>query len=402
MLMASCVDRYEPVFNATVDVIVVDGTITNLAEPQIIRLNRSKADPFTGRFGTLPMTKATVEVVVDSAQVIAAHETTDGTYQLPGDFRGQIGHTYQLRFTLSDGQRYESAPETIPALVPISRVYHSFSPTALPTQRPDGQASRVRAASEVFVDWQDPADQRNYYRWGWKLWEKQEWCRTCQDGFYLLWNPFNENQVYEDCYAPYTMVANGGEAIPAFVNDYRCRTQCWEILYDSDLNLFDDRFSNGGQLTGRRIAQIPYYQSTGCLVEVRQSLLTPAAHTYFSRLAEQSQNTGGLADSPPAAPIGNVRNLTNDREAIVGHFSATSVSSVRYWIDRKDATGKPPGLFQALNGLEPSPESQFPDPNTGRFKANLGGGGKNSDRSVTAICFPADNRTPFKPEGWRD
>ena len=50
LLPLGCVDPEEVAFNATINVVVVDGTITNLAEPQSIRLNRSKADPFTGRF----------------------------------------------------------------------------------------------------------------------------------------------------------------------------------------------------------------------------------------------------------------------------------------------------------------------------------------------------------------
>src|SRR5919199_1175052 len=83
----ACVDPEDIILKGTVDVIVVDGTITNLAEPQVIRLNRSRADPLTGRFGVLPITKANVEVVVDSVEVITCHETIDGSYQLPSDFR---------------------------------------------------------------------------------------------------------------------------------------------------------------------------------------------------------------------------------------------------------------------------------------------------------------------------
>lgn len=80
LLLTSCVDPESIILRGTVDIIVVDGTITNVGEPQIIRLNRSKADPATGRFGTTPITKATVDVVVDSAEVVICHETVDGNY----------------------------------------------------------------------------------------------------------------------------------------------------------------------------------------------------------------------------------------------------------------------------------------------------------------------------------
>lgn len=44
-LLLSCVDPEDLNLPGKVDIIVVDGTVTNLAEPQTIRLNRSKADP---------------------------------------------------------------------------------------------------------------------------------------------------------------------------------------------------------------------------------------------------------------------------------------------------------------------------------------------------------------------
>ena len=405
LTLTSCVDSFDQTLRGTVNVVVVDGTITNLAEPQLIRLNRSKADPVTGLFGTTPITKATVEVVVDSTQVIAAPETIDGTYRLPGDFKGQIGHAYQLRFTLSDGDRYESDQQVLQPVPPIGRVYQQFNPVSLPAQRPDGMASLIRGASDVYVDWQDPASERNYYRWEWKLWERQDWCRSCGLGFYLIWNPSDTRQLYEDCYTPRSTGTPYGPSQPYFVNEYLCRTRCWEILYSYDLNLFNDELSNGGQLTGRRVAQIPYYQDRGCLVEIRQSSLTQKAHSYFELLQQQTQNTGGIADSPPAIPIGNVRNVANGRETTVGFFTASAVAAERYWLDRRDATGQPPGLFRGMTGLYPSPENILVDPNDDRGKPSIPSdvGAKNFlIRPPTAICVSSDSRTPFKPIGWRD
>jgi hypothetical protein len=65
VLPAACIDPDDSILRSTTDVLVVEGTITNLPEPQIIRLNRSQADRLTGEFSTVPVTKATVEVRVD-------------------------------------------------------------------------------------------------------------------------------------------------------------------------------------------------------------------------------------------------------------------------------------------------------------------------------------------------
>lgn len=385
LLPLSCVDPIEQTLPGTVDVVVVDGSINNLPEPQIIRLNRSKADPFTGRFGTLPITKATVDVVVDSSQVIGCHETLDGTYQLPSDFRGRIDHTYQLRFVLADGSRYKSTTEAMATGPPISRVSAQFNLNSLgQTQRLEGVYA---AAHDFYVDTQDPVEEHNYYRWSWVSWERQDWCRTCENAIYLIWDP-SDTYLYEACFD--VSQALRGQHI---LYDYPCRTRCWEVFYSPNVNVFDDQYSNGGPISNRKVAQIPFYQHDPCLVEIRQGALTQKAYTYFKLLQDQTQNTGGIADTPATVPVGNVRNEANSKENVVGYFTAGAVSAVRYWLDRKDTQGTPPGLFQVVHGRPPQQE-QVP--------GIIGIYSKYYTRPPTALCVPSDSRTPFKPDGWRE
>lgn len=385
----ACVDSLDLTLRQRVNVIVVDGTITNLNEPQVIKLNRSKSDSLTGRFGSLPLTDVRVEILVDSIQVIVLRETEAGRYQAPDDFVGQIGHRYQLQFTLKNGTRYQSDQVGMPAVPPIKKMSTHFNPASLPAQRYDGKVNQYRGANELFVDWQDPAEQSNYYRWDWKLWERQEWCHTCQQGFYMINSPIN-NSLYENCFPDDQQ--NG-----YYVHDYPCRTSCWEIIHNFDLNLYDDRLSNGGLIQRRKVAQIPYYSSNGCLVEIRQSSLTLDTYRYYKLVQEQTQNTGGLADTPPTALIGNVHNTANFKEAVVGYFAASAIAPMRYWLDRKQNTGNSPGLFLGLTGLKPSPEGLSTDPNTGRPKPS-----PTFRPTPTAVCVESDTRTPNKPIGWQD
>ena len=409
-----CVDPEDLTLRGTVDIIVVDGAITNLAEPQIIRLNRSKADPLTGRFGTVPLTKATVEVVVDSLQIASCHETIDGSYQLPSDFRGQIGHTYQLRFTLADGTRYVSTQQMVPAVPPIEKIYAQFNPKSLSP----ALSGFYTAGHDISVDVTDPVEQHNYYRWDWKLYEPQEFCRTCVNSFYSVFNPIevfptggfykSGTESFEDCFHP---PYNPTKPISSdYKFDYVCRTKCWEILYSYSLNLFDDQFTNGGLIAKRKVAAIPFYQHRPCLVEIRQGLSTKDAYRYYKLVQNQTKNTGGLADTPPTALIGNIHNVADPRETVIGYFATSVVSVIHQCLNRKDAVGRPFGasdpayvpqsageeLFFALNLRGPMLE---PEPNNpGSYKIFV----DNTSRPPTAICAPSESRTPFKPAGWRD
>lgn len=371
--LLTCVDPVALTINSSLDVLIVDGTITDKAETQVIRLNRSQADRITGRFGYMPVTKATVQIVVDSVDVVIAPETTDGRYQLPADFKGKAGHVYQLKFTLSDGTRYESTPEQLQPVAPIGQVRAQFNPTSLSgTERLN---NIYTAAHDFYVDFTDPAEQANYYRWEWIDWERQEWCRSCQRGLYEIRDA--QGNLLEDC------INNTLNA--SFPNyDYNCRTSCWEIIYSNNLVLFSDQYSNGNPIKSLPIGRIPLYSKEHCLVEVRQSSLTKKAYDYLDQLNDQSQATGGVAGGQPALLVGNVYNVTQRNEPVVGYFTTSSVSSVRYWLTRSDATGAAPGLFQALQGHEPTNEPPM------------------GNRPPTAVCVSSDTRTPFKPEGWRD
>ena len=425
--LTACVDPEDIVLRGTNDILVVDGTITDRAEPQIIKLNRSTADRLTGRFGTVPVTKATVEVVEDSSRLIPCHETIDGSYQLPGDFKGIVGHAYQLRFTLSDGTRYVSSQQVMPPVPPLAKVSSVFNPKSLSPLLLEGYT----AAHDIYIDTQDPAEQHNYYRWDWTLYERQYWCRRCQNGVYAIHKVIPHkykdftffvagDELYEDCFAPPAkpswQLEFGEPEVPGgeWHYDYRCRTDCWEILYGYDILVFDDIYTNGGLISQKRVAQIPFYDSQPALVDVSQLSLTADAYRYYKLFQDQSQNTGGLADTPPTALGGNVHRVDQPQVLVVGYFTASAVSLVHYWLDRKDYQGTAYGaldpkgphinvgddFFFALNRHLPYPEP--PPPYVGEREQAQVRIWPNNDRPPTAPCLQSDHRTPFKPEGWRD
>ncbi|GAB3752639.1 hypothetical protein GCM10028817_17460 [Spirosoma pomorum] len=398
LVLAGCVDPIDQTLPGNLNVIAVDGTISNLDETQFILLSKSESDPISGRPASFPLTKARVEVVVDSSQVIAATETTDGRYQLPSDFKGQIGHAYQLRFTLTNGTRYVSDQQVMPKVPPIERVRAQFNPTSLAPIEVGG----FLAAHDIYLDAQDPSDQTNFYRWTWRLWEKQDWCRTCNNGVYSINNVrlltsanglryfALGDSLLEDCFTQPASIP----IVRPWTYDYNCRSTCWAIIPSYKLNVFSDTYTNGGPILAKRVAQIPFYQTNPCLVEIRQAGLTASAYEFYKQLQDQTENTGGIVDTPPTASVGNVKNVNNDREIIFGVFTASAIATTRYWIDRKDSQGIPPGLFRGLNGREFIAEPTFP----ARPAIVIQG----ANQPYTAVCSSNEARTPFKPAGWRD
>ena len=378
MLLPGCVSSYDPTLVLGENLVVVNGIITDQVSPQVITLSRARSNADSSL--TSPIHNATVEILVDGGTSIALSEiqTQFGSYQLPDVFRGRVGSTYQLRFRTTDGVTYESSVETMIPVAPIQRVY----------DQPHGQAialgDTVLPASDIYVDYQDPPGAANFYLWRWRNYETQDWCATCRQGRYVVTDvgpvgsgPLNVLGCVLDT------------TIRSYVSyDYPCRSLCWDIFYNTTTDIFSDVYTNGRLQVGHRVATIPAYQNKAGLIVVEQLSLSANAYRYYKLFAEQTQNTGTLADSPPAPIVGNVKNLANALENVVGYFSAASVSVRSLKFTRQNLTlTKSFGLFRLENNRYPSREVDRVNPIFGSLRPS-------------ALCISSQTRTDQLPPGW--
>ncbi|MFN8354358.1 MAG: DUF4249 domain-containing protein [Spirosomataceae bacterium] len=333
----SCIDELPLNDNSAFDVLVVEANLSDLSEQQLVRLSRSKSDATAGFSYDEPINDAQVELVIDNTQTLHFQALAGGKYSLTDVFVAQSGHRYQLRFQLSNGREYESSVELMPPPCPIQKVYQQFNEQSLPPQQIKG----FLAANDFYMDYDDSAAVENYYSWDWTLWERQYYCYA----------------------GPYF--------------DLACNRECWEIIHNTTINISNDKYSNGNKVIGRRVAQIPYYQKLPCLVEIRQESISKGRYNYLKLVAEQTKNTGTLVDTPPAALIGNIRNIQNTNEPVIGYFAVSSISKTLYWLERTENTGEPITLFRGLYGRS----------------INLARG--------ESPCVESDIRTARKPIGWR-
>lgn len=380
-LMSTCVTSFDPTLNPNTDLLVVEGILTDRPVAQAITLNRSRSTSDSNT--TTPVTKAQVEVVVNGTITFTFAETQPGRYELtPEQFRGRVGDSYQLRFQTADGTRYESTVETMVAVPPIQRVYDRFNPAG-----PSKFANEASTpSSDVYVDFQDPADERNFYLWRTRLYERQEWCASCQQGRYVV------EDIGPVGSGPIRVLGCVRDSTLGVYNfyDYTCRGFCWDIFYSTSINVFADVYADGRPQVGRLVAQVPVYQKDAALLDIEQLSLTVGAYRYYKLFQDQTQNTGTLVDTPPAPTVGNVRNVADPDENVVGYFSASSLVLYHYWLDRRNVPlANYRGLFFALNRRQPNVEP--PRGNPPEYGKGV----------PSAVCVPSPTRTDVQPEGWR-
>jgi hypothetical protein len=384
----ACVDGFDPQLNLGLDLVVIEGTITDLPTAQAVTLTRARSGA-NGKSTSTPIQKAKVEVLVNGAS-ISLSEAQPGRYEMPVGFRGRVGERYQLRFKTVEGVQYESNAETMLAGPPIARTYDVYNPDA-PDRRNMELLKLPNVSNDVYVDFDDPADQRNFYLWRTRLYEVQNWCATCKQGRYKI------EDVGPIGTGPIKVIGcvSDTRLTPYTFYDYVCRDYCWEIFYSTTTNIFADVYGNGQPQRGRMVAQVPIYERTPALLDIEQLALTPGAYRYYKLFQDQTQNTGTLVDTPPAPTVGNVRNVADDAENVVGYFTAASVSLTHHWLDRQNVPQSTnlPTLFLVQNKRAPQVEEQ-----AGLLPGQVPEYGKGIP---SAICIPSATRTNTRPAGWK-
>jgi len=385
--LAGCVEPFSVKFETAKEYIVVDGVITDMEGPQYIRLSKTNPDAsnessefsqtiWTTGASTLPLTKAKVSVIVNESATFMLTETDPGVYQLPVSLKGKVGNAYQLQFETETGQRYQSSSETMLPVASVKSAYDVFNPKGLPNY--SAYYRDFTPSNDIYVNFDDPAGQQNFYRWQWTLWETQKNCATCSQGKYYLFQ--GENGIDGDCFKDLTLKYNN-------IYDYSCEDLCWDIFYSSDITIFSDIYTNGQSQKDKLVAQIPLLQANPCLVSLQQNSLTPGAYRFLKLIQDQAVNAGTLADTPPAPIQGNVLNTSNKDELIIGFFTASSVAEYKTMLWRKSINNLAVlnQLFKTIHNRDAVFEERSPE----RPYVPL------------AICKSSRSRTPFLPKDWK-
>ena len=362
--LLSCIETYDIDFSQKNNVLVVEGLLTDdYQNPDTIKIQYSRYVERSTFITTIASVKASI-VALGTGKEVSLVEQKLGGFLPPTDFRINPSEKYSLHFTLPNGQQYESSPEQIYTTPPILKVYDKFNAQS----RLSDDGKKFLPSNDVFLDFKDTPKQKDYYLWRYTHFEKIVYCGTCFNSAYDLKTfgctiklaSFNRTPYY----------------------DYQCAGECYAIIKGKPINVMSDVVSDGDLVTGRLIAKIPYHYMYGCLVEIQQMSISPQNYTFYRNLALQSQSTGGLADTPAAAIVGNINNVTNSSDKVVGYFGVVSIQKKRYWIDRKEANGD----YDYILGHQPVDEPADP---------------RDTSRPPMIKCSKSATRTPFKPDDWQ-
>lgn len=300
IVFSTCIDSFDPGIESAGRKLVVDGLITNLPDTYTVRLTYS--EPYNNDSLTLPVTNCIVYVMDDLGNRFDFTYTRQGNYVSDTTrFRGVVGRTYTLHIRTPEGKMYESKPEKMLPAPPIDSIFTRF------VEQADSRNVKTRYF-EAFLRTTDPSEAANFYQWRWSHYKLLEWCA----------------EIYEF-------------RVQTIFLYYCCQyVSCWDIVRckgNDCTQVEQDLYFNGNPFE-HYLARIPFDSKSDYFLSVDQLAISESTYRFWHTINQQLNNTGGIFDVPPAAAIGNMQNVNDPDEIVLGIFNVAGATRKGVHLER--------------------------------------------------------------------
>ena len=297
-IFSNCVKEFTPKPQSYENLLVIDALLTDSQEPFEVRLSRSIPIDTSG---FVPESGATISLATDDGEQYNLVESNPGIYIYQGLINAQVGKAYQIKVQTSGGNQYESSFVNMRKTPAIDSVTYKY----------EERATAGLTGVQIFANTHDPSNSTNYYRWEW-------------DETWMFYTPYNSNIIWDD-----------GQILPRDENI----NVCWKYGESTSIDI-----SSSKNLSVDRISDYPllYVSTESDRLQTRYSLLvkqyglSEASYNYWKELKNVTENLGTLFDPQPSIVKGNVYNINDENEIVLGYFDAATVSEQRIFIQRNN------------------------------------------------------------------
>lgn len=302
LLLHGCIEPYDFEAETYEDVLVLEATITDELKRQEVLLSRSA---MLGEEEPAPQTRADVRVTDDTGNEYLFEEVAPGRYESSVPFRAMENRNYRLQIVTNGGQ-YESD---------IVMLQESSAMDDLYARRTtyngdDGVALQV--------DNYNSPDAARYYRY------------TYEETYKII---SRFSHIYD-------LVYENGQFVEVLKT--REETTCYNTVASNDFILASTNSLQENNLEGFPVRFIETgnpISSRRYSILVKQYALSPEAFAYYETLKKLSGSDNVFSQNQPGFVTGNVYNINDPEEKVVGIFNVSSVSSERIYFNYEDFYG---------------------------------------------------------------
>jgi len=303
--LCTCEERFTPELDSKYEnVMVVEGEITNAPGPYTIKLTSSVS------FNTsqaIPLTGYKVEILDDMGNGEILNESEKGVYSTsPDGIQGIVGRQYKLSIVATNGREYETEFEVLPPPPPIDSVYAEIETVE------NNDLPYAIEGYRFYVNTHTISPEPTYL-----MWRLNSTYKYSAD---LIIRWMFDGQIHE------------------YTNSDSLR-YCW-----ISNNIYTYFLFNNENINTNTIQNFPlHYVATDVRdLSIRYSLLTTQysiskkAYTFWSNVKEQNENLGDLYTKQPFQIRGNVFNVDNSTEPVLGYFTVAGTSEKRIFVNKPD------------------------------------------------------------------
>ncbi len=285
--------------------LVVEAILTNEHKHHEITLSRT----FSFEEGVpSPETDASIFILDNLENTYNFKETSPGKYSSIQEFKAESNIEYQLIIKTNDGKTYNSKPTPLTQITQMDDLYPSLQTD-----------SYSNPGISIFVDSYDATGNSKYYRYEYEetykivapYWSQRDFVITNAS---YPWRHELQLKTTEQqtCY-----------------NTVKSNT----IIQTQTTNLSEDRVSN---FTVRFIPKSNPLISHRYSIFVKQFVQSIEAHTYYKTLNKLSGSDNVFSQNQPGFLSGNIFEVDNPNEKVIGIFEVSSVSSKRIFLNYSD------------------------------------------------------------------
>jgi hypothetical protein len=305
----SCIDPYKPGITNYNSYLVVEGLITNENSSYKINLHRT-----TKEKNSIPEKVSDANIYILSEDGIRTHLLNIGGGNYITDsasFTGAVGKNYTLQILTNDGKEYRSDECMMLPVAAIDTVYYEKS------EEISGYPGELSTGVKIFLNSAGIGGNNPYFRWtfeeAWKFLVPIPQRYKCK----MVLN--EETYIFEQ--------------VPVKEICWR-RSQSEEILINS-IQSGQNKF-----IKRQEIHFIDPVKSDRLTQQysilVKQYSISKKEYDFWSDLKKVNDSGGDIFASQPYTVKGNVHNVNDAAETVLGYFEVSAVSRKRIFITAHD------------------------------------------------------------------
>ena len=309
----SCIEEFRPELDNFDNLLVLDGKITNEPGPYTIKLSISSDVDF---INIEALSNATVVISEEGGIEETLIEVNPGEYKTKVDgIQGKVGENYKISITTANGKKYESPYQELKTPTNIESIegvveYHILPPDNFET-----------IGYQFYVNSETSPYEQDYYVWFLEATYKYRAQMEVVYAYEGYYRELEDPDSLRLCYVNYTI----NEVFTA----------------------------NTDNLVSPQISQQPlaFVSGKGAELLIRYSLLTKQysvneeAYNFWNAIEKQAAAGGSLYTAQPYQIKGNIKNINDDNEPVLGYFLVAGVSENRIFIDAPNGLPEPAECF---------------------------------------------------------